>query len=401
MTASDPKALDALVDHFGPGITSMTALAGKGVTLPQALGDKHFRCILEIGTHLGLTAAILAEHADSVLTLDIVDNPIAEKVWDFFGVRHKIVRLVVRDDAEKIALVDRLRFDMAYVDACHDRGPVPLDFALVRRCGCVLFHDYPTAVPNDCQPLTGYRFSQYPPNYLGDGVGFLLDAVRPGGTIQRMPPFAWWYVGPQMEPLTLEQAIHQVKPYTCLSRERLIGLYEAIQTVNTEGIQGDIAECGVCLGGSAAMLALVDAQHRDLWLFDSFQGMPQPTAADPPEAKDHVGKEAGSVREVREFLNSCGVASPVTFVEGWYEQTLPCAEPALIAVLHVDCDWYASVKRVLETMWDKVVPGGFIQLDDYGHWSGARKAVDEFLAGRGIKPEFKVLDYTGIQLRKP
>ena len=72
-----------------------------------------------------------------------------------------------------------------------------------------------------------------------------------------------------------------------------------------------------------------------------------------------------------------------------------------IAVLHLDGDWYDSVKVCLEHFYDRVSPGGIIQIDDYGHWQGARKAVDEFMATRHITVPLRYLDYTGRQLVKP
>src|SRR5207244_2320137 len=72
-----------------------------------------------------------------------------------------------------------------------------------------------------------------------------------------------------------------------------------------------------------------------------------------------------------------------------------------IVVLHLDGDWYDSVKVCLAHLYDRVSPGGIIQIDDYGHWQGARKAVDEFMAARHITVPLRYLDYTGRQLVKP
>jgi asparagine synthase (glutamine-hydrolysing) len=68
--------------------------------------------------------------------------------------------------------------------------------------------------------------------------------------------------------------------------------------------------------------------------------------------------------------------------------------------LHVDGDWYESVKVCLESLYDKVSPGGVIQFDDYAHWAGARKAVDEFLARRGVCSKLLKLDFAGRQMVK-
>jgi predicted O-methyltransferase YrrM len=193
MKASDPGAIDALIARFGYSIIGMSALVMPGTTMPQALGDRQFRHIVEIGTCNGLTAAVLAEHADSVTTIDIVDRPIAEEVWEFFGVRNKIVRVVVKDDAGKDLIIRSLDFDMAYIDGGHSRYEVEFDFGITRkRCKTILFHDYPSWMDVVAQPACRYQYWDWPTAGVGDGVGFLLDVVRPDGAVERMEPFAWW-----------------------------------------------------------------------------------------------------------------------------------------------------------------------------------------------------------------
>jgi hypothetical protein len=92
----------------------------------------------------------------------------------------------------------------------------------------------------------------------------------------------------------------------------------------------------------------------------------------------------------------------VHLVRGWFEQTIPSATPSLgpIALLHLDCDWYESVKLCLDRLYDRVVDGGFIVVDDYGHWQGCRKAIDEFRRHRGLTNELIQVDYTGMFFRK-
>jgi SAM-dependent methyltransferase len=191
MKASDPKAVDALIKHFGGGITEMTALRLPGAKLPDVLGNLQWKHILEIGTCKGLTAAVLAEHAEHVTTIDIENRPICEEVWKFFGCMGRIDRRVVRDDIHKAMIVNGLDFDMCYIDAGHDRLPVQLDFALTKRCGCLLMHDYPNAAPLDIARTCGYL--EQPLTCSGDGVGWLLDVIVPAGRILRVPPFAWWW----------------------------------------------------------------------------------------------------------------------------------------------------------------------------------------------------------------
>ena len=193
MLASDPRAIDALVARFGEGIRMNSSMCMPGPKLSDILDGKHFKCVLEIGTWQGVSAAILAEHADSVITLDIESRPEPEQVWAMFGVQDKIHRMIVANDEQKAAVVRCLDFDMAFIDANHDRQHVWLDFAITReKCGNILFHDYPYAVPLGVAIPTSYRLDRHPPADTGDGVGFLLDAIVPAGEIVRIPPFAWW-----------------------------------------------------------------------------------------------------------------------------------------------------------------------------------------------------------------
>jgi hypothetical protein len=143
--------------------------------------------------------------------------------------------------------------------------------------------------------------------------------------------------------------------------------------------------------------------RRKLWLFDTFAGLPAPSSADPDfEFADlFTGTCIGTLNEVRALFQRLDVLEDVEFVKGLFQDTLPVSRIPQIAVLHIDGDWYESVKVCLESLYDKVVPDGVIQLDDFGYWQGARKAVDEFFEQRGIQAPLKRLDYSGRFLIKP
>jgi len=193
MRASDLGAADALVTKFGYNrIVGMSALWMPGARMTDVLGNFHVPRILEIGTYQGITAAVLAEHADHLITLDFAPQPICGEVWDFFGARDKIEQVIVRDDSHKCEVVRNLNFDMAFIDGSHSRACVIFDFAITKGCGCLLFHDYPCADPLDLQPKCGYRYYDYDVCSTSDGAGYLLDVIGPAGTVERHPPFAWW-----------------------------------------------------------------------------------------------------------------------------------------------------------------------------------------------------------------
>ena len=210
----------------------------------------------------------------------------------------------------------------------------------------------------------------------------------------------------RVSPAEVSSLYRQVRLHTMCSNARLRGLYRAVRYVVGHGIEGDIVECGSARGGSAALMALTLRRlnaRRKLWLFDTFEGLPAPTSQDPDfELADlFTGSCVGTVEEVRGLFQRLQVAEDVAFVKGLFQETLPITPIDNIAVLHIDGDWYESVKTCLDALYDKVVPGGVVQFDDYGYWAGARKAVDEFLAARAIGTPLQRLDYSGRFLIKP
>jgi hypothetical protein len=189
------------------------------------------------------------------------------------------------------------------------------------------------------------------------------------------------------------------------SNARLRGLYRSVRYVVENNVRGDLVECGCALGGSAALMALTLQRlgaNRALWLFDTFEGLPAPNSNDPDFeiANLFTGTCLGTVDEVRQLFEHLQVQDGVQFVKGLFQETLPTAPISEISLLHIDGDWYDSVKTCLDNLYDKVVPGGVIQFDDYGYWKGARKAVDEFFHARGISYPLTKLDYSGRLLVK-
>lgn len=207
-------------------------------------------------------------------------------------------------------------------------------------------------------------------------------------------------------PGEFERFRKQVRPYTLLGYGRLKGIHRGVRDVISRAVPGDVVECGAARGGSAAMMGLILKQHasdRRLWVFDTFEGLPAPTEGDPDydKAKSKVGKCRGEIEEVEGLFKELGVLDLATCVKGLFQDTLPKTEIKQIAFLHLDGDWYESTKVCLDELYDRVSPGGVIQVDDYGHWAGARKALHEFFESRGLNPELSYLDYTGRQFVKP
>lgn len=178
-------------------------------------------------------------------------------------------------------------------------------------------------------------------------------------------------------------------------------LYRSVEHVAKAGIPGHIVECGCAQGGSAALLglALRNSQKgqgsRKLWLYDTFEGLPAPTASDPDRERANAltGTCRGEFGEVLGLLQSLGVADNAILVKGLFQDTLVSPECFPIAVLNLDGDWYDSIITCLRALYDGVSPGGIIQVDDYLFWQGCHKALDEFMAERKLDPG--ILQYVG------
>ena len=218
---------------------------------------------------------------------------------------------------------------------------------------------------------------------------------------------------PTRKSLRFARLMLQVKPaYTMVTNKNLIALYNLVQRANSLDLPGHIVECGVWNGGSAAIMGLANIQdtqnyrNRTIWLFDSFQGLPPPTHKDGNRERVNYfqGWNKGDSGKVKHVFGKLGVPlDHVRIIPGWFEKTLRTAPVDRIAILHVDADWYESVKLVLDVFYDKVVPGGFIILNDYGAWEGCNHALADFFAENGMS-DIKITQIeptTGAYFQKP
>ncbi len=235
----------------------------------------------------------------------------------------------------------------------------------------------------------------------------LVRAVSPAGPLRAVPDLS------EDE----RRICRAVAPFTLTSSERVLALIHATQYLIPNGIDGDVVECGVWRGGSAMAVAHAlrhaGDERRRLCLFDTFEGMPAPSARDvrldgtpasqlPPDAHGGRGAFRASMAEVRANLGTTGYpAAHVTLVQGLVEETVPAACPETIALLHLDTDWYSSTRHALTHLYPRLSRGGVLIIDDYGHWRGAREAVDEFFADAGPAPFLHRIDYTGRLVIKP
>ena len=199
-----------------------------------------------------------------------------------------------------------------------------------------------------------------------------------------------------------KRVIRAVTPFTLLGVARLRSLWELANAVIRDGVTGAFVECGCWNGGSGALLAKVaTGGERATWLFDSFEGLPEPNAVD-VTVRGEVGTAGdfiGSETKVREILGLVGPISEVQIVKGWFKDTLAHARTGPIAFLHVDVDLHDSTLTVLEAFYDRVTPGGIVVFDDYAYWKGSRKAVDKFLMSRQ-RPTIHRSGYPSVWIRK-
>lgn len=204
--------------------------------------------------------------------------------------------------------------------------------------------------------------------------------------------------------------IEKVKLYTMTSPERIVSLLRAIDYLEENSVKGSIVECGVWKGGSvmAALLALRD-KNRSVYLYDTYEGMSEPTEDDKSYknesatkaflSKDDYWKRIecySTLDEVKNNIQKVDYPSRlIQFVQGKVEETIPSTLPEEIALLRLDTDWYESTMHEMIHLYPKLVKGGVIIIDDYGHWKGCKKAVDEYIAKNKIRLLLNRIDYTG------
>ena len=189
----------------------------------------------------------------------------------------------------------------------------------------------------------------------------------------------------------------KARVYSMTNKEVMYSLYLAVRYAIENKIPGDFVECGVWRGGSALLAALTFREFGDanrvIRLYDTFEGMTKPSEEDidieGEAASDYIERfgDAGhwcyeNVDAVRSVFFKHGIEKNVQFIVGDVLNTLLTDVPESVSVLRLDTDWYASTKAELEVLYPRLVTGGVVIIDDYGHWNGARAAVDEYFSDR-------------------
>ncbi len=211
----------------------------------------------------------------------------------------------------------------------------------------------------------------------------------------------------------------RVRSFTMTSPQRVVALSDAVSYVVRREVPGAFVECGVWRGGSVLAMILA-LQHRgvtdrDIYLYDTFEGMTAPTEADTTDFgapaleewqnsarsgqrawSGWFDQETFNMESVRRLLLATGYPEDrLHFVKGAVEETIPLTLPGEIALLRLDTDWYESTRHEMTHLYPLLRSGGVLMIDDYGHWKGCRKAIDEYFDSGSAPPLLlNRVDYT-------
>jgi glycosyltransferase involved in cell wall biosynthesis len=197
--------------------------------------------------------------------------------------------------------------------------------------------------------------------------------------------------------------------HTMIGELRLRNFRELIERTIVGGVPGDIIETGVWRGGACIMARAVLKAHqvtdRTVWVADSFEGLPPPDAsrypADDGDRHFEMDQLAVSMEMVQENFRKYGLLDQqVKFLKGWFKDTLPTAPIDKLAVLRLDGDMYQSTMEAITALYDKLQPGGFVIVDDYGAVAGCRQAITDFRVQRDIEDAIIDIDGLGVYWRK-
>lgn len=192
-------------------------------------------------------------------------------------------------------------------------------------------------------------------------------------------------------------------PYTMLSLENLYALFNSVRHVTLNHIEGDVVECGVWRGGAMMLAAdtlnFLEEKEKKVWLYDTFSGMTQPSEVDIDSNGRSALSEMSKKTRANNFVDWCfadikdvtqnmqNTSFPmerVRIVKGNVLTTIPANVPEKISILRLDTDWFDSTKHEIEHLFPRLQSGGILIIDDYGTWSGSKKAIDEYFSSKNI-----------------
>lgn len=192
----------------------------------------------------------------------------------------------------------------------------------------------------------------------------------------------------------MQENINKIKPYTMTSLERCQNVVRIVESVNQEKVAGALLECGVWKCGLLGLMSLTDDNYggkRKIIGFDSFQYEPD----------SYIADHNISLEQAKENLKLMG-AERCTLYKGYFTDTFPTVRKNItkIAVLRIDAGLYDVTTQCLTEFYDKVSIGGYVVIDDYGHYEECKRAVDNFRASRNIQEQLNYTDYTEVWWKK-
>ncbi|WP_019501581.1 class I SAM-dependent methyltransferase [Pseudanabaena sp. PCC 6802] len=395
---------------------------------------------LEIGCWMGWSACHLALAG---VNLDVIDPLLSrspnqestigslESASKTFGTFGKEVTLMAGYSPQKVdelAAQKQRRWSLIFIDGNHD-APYPLNDAITcekyaEPDAMILFHDL--ASPDVAQGLDylrdrGWNTMIYQTMQIM-GVAWRgnvtpVEHIPDPNVDWQMPEHLRQYVvsgsgkitGSSIHEEEFQAILSLIRPFTLLSDRRLFSLYSLTKQACSSDRPGNIVECGSYKGGAAALMAAVVKRYsqrsRYVYACDTFEGMPDPTEVDRHNGipANNTGFGVGTLKapieenltKVCQILDVMGIVKPV---KGLFAETLPIHKQEIgdIVLLHADGDWYESTMDIFNNLYDRVITGGAIQIDDYGHWEGCRKAVHDFEHLHGQSFDLQKIDYTGV-----
>ena len=183
------------------------------------------------------------------------------------------------------------------------------------------------------------------------------------------------------------EIMNEASQFTFTNRTDMKCLIDAVRYIELNQISGCFVECGVWKGGSIVTmiktLQSLSSKEREIYLFDTFEGMKNPTSHDIAVGGQNALKmkweKQTFLEVVKDNVFKTGYdKSKLHFIKGEVEKTLPDCSIDKIVLLRLDTDWYESTKCELEYLFPKLVPGGILIIDDYGRWLGSKKAADDY-----------------------
>jgi O-methyltransferase len=218
-----------------------------------------------------------------------------------------------------------------------------------------------------------------------------------------------WIYDAANEAARIEGRDWPTRAHTMIGLKRLANIRQCVEAVLDDKVPGDLMETGVWRGGAVIfMRAILKARavtDRIVWAADSFAGLPAPDVTNFPQDEGislhRFPQLAVSLDQVKENFTRYGLLDEqVQFLKGWFRDTLPSAPVKRLAILRLDGDLYESTYQALDGLYDKLSPGGFVIVDDYGNVPACRQAVSDFRARKGITDKIEAIDWGGAYWRR-